>query len=320
MDVRPPSKKRIVRADYSAPPYTRPTAHSPRSTPPLRPPASPSDPQASQRTVSSAHSIHINLQLRKPSLRLRAKFRRLGLWQKVGILASLALLLFSIVIPDLSQHLFIKTYALSTAEKTLLPKEDSSLAKKIVRNQQGLRYDFNANATTAVSIGDHAFGSSGSMISASFPDDPSKEVTVNDPINNISFGLTPKFNVGSANKDSSHVFYPFNNGDGTLVYSPQASSLKEDVILTKTTSATLSFDYAISMDVGLVPKIQKDGSIGVYGADLPSLANVSTGTEKDRTLLENAKKNAAKTKLIFTIPAPFVKETNRTKSIVKAAF
>ena len=95
--------------------------------------------------------------------------------------------------------------------------------------------------------------------------------------------------------------------------------MKEDIILTKPGSDSISFEYEINDDSGLEARLESDGGIGMYGNTLLS-GEVTASTEKDVELLQKARQNAEKNILLFSIPKPIVIEADGHKSEVSAKF
>ena len=155
---------------------------------------------------------------------------------------------------------------------------------------------------------------------ASFSSDPTQGMEVTDPVSQMAVTLKPKFNLDTPRKDQNRLIYPLKGKNAVKVVSLQASGLKEDIIVNKFQGETLKFEYELQLPTGLEARLESNGSLGVYGPDSSLLGNVQTGSEADAELLENARKHAKKDTLLFTLPAPFVKERNITKSSVAASF
>jgi N-acetylneuraminic acid mutarotase len=231
--------------------------------------------------------------------------------------ASMALLvlivqLISVFTPQLAK----KAYALGTGE-SLLPKASPLLAKKITHNQQEGVYKFNDGF---VPDPDESVRNGGPQISATLYDDPLKGIMVTDAVNNIDFGLKPKFKLLTPQQKDNRLIYPLSDGTGWLVYTLQAAQAKEDILLQHANGDKMVADYELSLGDSLEARLHKNGDIGVYGSDSPVSGNVATGSAQDAELLQKARQKAVKNKLLFTLPAPFVKEHNQTKSNVKAHY
>ncbi len=156
--------------------------------------------------------------------------------------------------------------------------------------------------------------------SGSFKTDRTAEMTVTDPMNQVSFTLKPKFDPLPAKQEQNQLLYRLTNANGYLVYTARATGVKEDIVLDSFKKDTAEFAYELSLPSGLEPRLEADGSIGVYGVASALLGNVATATEQDQQLLEKARNNAAKTQLLFSIPAPVVVEGKKQLSSAQAHF
>ncbi|HSH18370.1 MAG TPA: hypothetical protein VK978_03225 [Candidatus Saccharimonadales bacterium] len=232
----------------------------------------------------------------------------------------LGLFLVSTIAAALQPFVTVKAYAVDAAARQVLPEQNTALGEllKFDATQQG--YEYNAGYTGAVNPESAMNSTAAPRITASFAADPSKGVRVTDPLSKIDFGLKPVFGLGRGRQDKNQIMYPLSGGKGYLVYTAQVSGVKEDILLGGFIGDKVTYEYELDMQAGLEARLEANGSVGVYGAALPILGNVSTGTDQDRQLLEKARKHAQKTKLLFTLPAPVVVETGKKQSQVKARF
>jgi hypothetical protein len=213
-----------------------------------------------------------------------------------------------------------KPYVMSASAKSLLPEPSKQHGELLKKNIEQQEYSFNESYTGSVNP-ESAMNSNGTpRINASFSMDPAKGVTVTDPASKVDLTLKPKFGLFEGRQEDNQLFYRLGKGSGYLVYTAQTAEVKEDIILQSFSKDRLVYDYEIGIDNGLEPKLEPNGSIGVYGSDLPINGNVSTGSEKDAELLQKAREKAPKNKLMFTIPAPVVKEKGRQESVVNSFF
>lgn len=232
----------------------------------------------------------------------------------------LLLFVISTVTAAVQPFMSVRAYALDTAAREVLPEQNEKFAEVLKYDAKLQSYEYNAGYTGTINP-DSTMDSSGSpRITAGFSSDPAKGVTVTDPANKISMTLKPKFQLGMGRQEKNQLLYPLQNGRGYLVYTAQASGVKEDILLAAFQGDRLTYDYDIELQNGLEARLEKNGSLGVYGTDIPILGNVATGSEKDRGLLEKARAKAKKNNLLFTVPAPVVIETSKTNSQVKARF
>jgi hypothetical protein len=218
-------------------------------------------------------------------------------------------------IPIIKPYFIEHTYAMGNAE-VLLPKKDPLLARKLVENYKEGKFNFNEKY---VPIGDAGKGGGPKISAASFID-PKKGLSVSDPYNNVDFTLTPKFKLLDGRKDGNRVVYPLLNGTGWLVYTMQAGSVKEDVVLKSAHGDSMVLEYELGLGDSLEARLEKGGDVGVYGSSLPVTGNVTTGSDKDAELLKRARQKAKKDKLLFTIPAPIAYEAEGVEAPVSVRY
>lgn len=234
--------------------------------------------------------------------RLRYKFLAIAAMLLVADLATL-------YVPMMQSN----AYSLGNGEG-LLEDVNSQMASRLKFDQRSKEFSFNTDqSASSESAGINR------LATAKAHADAQKGVTVTDPINNVTMTMTPKFSLMEGRKADDRIVYPLSNGNGWAVYTMKGIGVKEDIILKKVTKDTLSYSYELSLNNGLSPKIEKDGSLGIYGNGLLS-ADISAGTDKDRQLLEKARKNAPKDKLIFTIPKPVVNDVHGPANGVSAKY
>jgi hypothetical protein len=236
-----------------------------------------------------------------------------------SVLAIIFVLLFEVVVPVFNQDWQAHAYALGEADKLVLAKPNDEMGKKLQHDMKSQEYNFNADfAPEAAPANQVSFG--GAKIRAVMHDDSSKGVTVTDPYNNVDFTLTPKFDTLAARQAKNQVQYPILSGAGTLVYTAEASGVKEDILVRHQLGDKLKFSYKLGLGDQFAAKVQADGSLGIYGSSLPINGNISTGTDKDATLLQKARKKAVKDKLLFSLPAPIIHESGGRSSPARASF
>lgn len=250
---------------------------------------------------------------RGAAMRSRTQFGR--------IYAATMLFLFLVsTFAGIAQQIFpVKAYALDGAARKILPQQNPRFAEYLKQDAKNNSFVYNEGYTGSATSGSGESGAS-PRITASFSLDPAKGMTVTDTLNSLEFGLKPKFGLGMPRKDGNQIMYPLTKGRGFLVYTAQGSGVKEDILLAGAPGDTAEYTYELVLSSGTEARLEKNGSIGVYGSDLPLFGNVATGTDKDKELLQKAQKAAKKTKLFFTIPAPVVVESGTSVSQVKARF
>lgn len=225
------------------------------------------------------------------------------------VVAELAL----IIQPHLIQH----TYALGNAG-TLLDKPDPLLTSKLQFDAQQQAFVFNANYNPVLAKSDARGG--GPQITATAFKDPAKGLQVLDPQNQISFTITPRFRLLEGQQDGNRVVYPLGDGTGWLVYTMQVGGVKEDIVLDHANGNTMTLKYDLGLGNNFAARYQKDGSIGVFGADSILTSQVATGSEKDAKLLASARRSAPKTKLFFSLPPPIAYQPDHTQANIDVRY
>lgn len=261
---------------------------------------------------------HIYMQL----LRLGRWWRRLDRkyrwkWRAANIFAAVVLLagVFLPIAQDLWQH---DRYQLSAEAQQLVGETDQTLLKQLTYDPQTATYQFNQAAVQAYNptaalknqVGTASGqGNDKSLYALDVPADLSKGVTYTDTNSQLAFSLLPQFGAMSGRAEQGHLVFPL-AGNAQAVYTLKNNGLKEDIVVEKATSDTMTFSYKLQLPKTLAAKVIPDsgGAIGIYGPDPSLLGNVSYGSDKDQRLIEKARENAAKTNLIFGLPAPIIKD------------
>ena len=122
--------------------------------------------------------------------------------------------------------------------------------------------------------------------------------------------FVPQFGLANGQQQNDRIVYPLIHQAGWLVQTVQATGTKEDLILSKFQGDSLRYEYILDLGSSLEPRIEKDGSVGVYGSQLFS-GDVTTATDADAALLEKARKNATKDQLLFVIPKPYIIDSSK---------
>jgi hypothetical protein len=231
-----------------------------------------------------------------------------------------AVLLATEIAPLLQPGLDSKAYALQ-GSNSILMATNSSMSAKLKHDQKKGIYNFNEGFTPLSPATPQASAvGGGPQIIAVAHEDGSKGLEVTDPTTNVNFVITPKFAVRAPKQDSNRLIYPLADNTGWLVYTFQATQVKEDIVLKFSSGNEATYEYNLVLGDQLAARLTSDGSIGVFGSSLPISGQVSTGNDKDAQLLAKARIHAAKDRLLFTLPAPYIKETNKTKSTVAAKY
>ncbi|MBI3098488.1 MAG: hypothetical protein HYY93_09650 [Planctomycetes bacterium] len=125
-----------------------------------------------------------------------------------------------------------------------------------------------------------------------------------------AFGVTLE-GVGLPSEPASRrdgvVLYPMAGGRLSAVYRPTSTGVKEDILVTHPLALGLApLDWRLSLPPELEARLETDGSIGIYGPDRYLSGDIQIGDEKSRALIENARRNAPRTRLLYRLPAPIV--------------
>jgi hypothetical protein len=241
-------------------------------------------------------------------------------WQRVYAAVTLWLFVMSLIAMSIQPFLNDNPYYLNDAARKVLPRQSESFAKLIEFDNKTEVYNYNQSYTGQFSSENGNAGDGVARINASMGKDPAKGMTVKDPVNGVDITLKPKFRLLEGKQDQNQILYRLGGAQGYLVYTAQVTGVKEDILLGSYKKDKMVFEYELNISSALEARLEKNGSIGVYGTDLPIMGDVSTGTDKDKELLEKARQKADKNKLIFTIPKPVVVESNKTTSGVNAYF
>jgi len=210
-------------------------------------------------------------------------------------------------------------YKISPKADALIVSKNDQLATKLTYDQKQQMYEYNKGY---VPSGENSAGqTSAPKFTAKFNQDPTKGIELTDPTYQVSFTMKPKFKLNQPLKDGNRLIYPLAGKEGAKVISLRSIGYKEDIVLEKSYGDKLDFSYELALPESLEARLEKDGSLAIYGSDNTALmGNVSAGTDKDAELLKNARKNSSKTKLVFRMPAPYIKETNNRKIVKQARF
>ncbi len=216
------------------------------------------------------------------------------------------------------QPYFIKhTYALGQAE-SLLQAKDSFLGSKLQTYPQDGSFMFNQNYSPDVT---NDAISGGPVAKAMANEDPAKGLQVVDPISNAQFSIKPKFGLLAGKQDANRIVYPLQDGTGWVVYTMQATGVKEDVLLDHANGDVMTLPYEMDLDSnGLAARLRPDGSVAIYGSSSPVTGTVATGNSQDAALLQKARQRAPKDKYLFSLPAPVAYQAEHKVSSAKTHY
>ncbi|HEY3356437.1 MAG TPA: hypothetical protein VGQ83_24515 [Polyangia bacterium] len=89
-------------------------------------------------------------------------------------------------------------------------------------------------------------------------------------------------------------------------HTPEASRLKEDIILAVPQGDALVFEWDLALDPGLDARLDADGNVDVYGPSDFLAGDIQVGDERSRGLLAKLRARNAHAQLLYQIPAPVV--------------
>lgn len=245
--------------------------------------------------------------------------RRYGTSWRLASMAAVVLVVMAAVIPTVDQLLTARAYALSGDTRKLIGTNDDRLTKQLKYDATTATYQFNRAAVK--SSDDNPFSNlqaqvgtasgdegSKSLYALDVPTDTKKGVTYHDINSGLSFTMKPNFGARNGRNIDGHLVFPLQNGN-QAVYTLKNNGLKEDIVVPRVTTDTLTFDYTLDLPKTLAVKTLPDGSggIGIYSADPTLFANIQYGSESDRANVEKARENGEKTYLVFGLPAPVTK-------------
>lgn len=230
----------------------------------------------------------------------------------------MALLMLGTVFMELAKYYQADTvYKLSSQAEALVGTPKPHLAQSLKFDAKQGAYMYNQNYKPGVDIAGQA---PGPKFTGSFNKLPEKGATVTDPVTQTSVTFKPEYKTAEPVQDQNRLIYPLKGRDGQKVYTLKSIGLKEDIILNKMQGETASFVYQLELSEGTEARLESNGSLAIYGVQAELLGSVTTSTEKDAELLKKARENGPKNKLLFTFPAPFVKESGKRMSKVKTWF
>jgi hypothetical protein len=209
-------------------------------------------------------------------------------------------------------------YILSPKAQAIVAEPTRQYGYMLRLNAKTQKYEYNAGYTASK---DGLAGQTGGpKFTANFSADPMKGVEVTDPQSKLTIGFKPKFDLAAAKQIDNRLVYPLKNSNAVKVDTMYGSGFKEDVVLNKFQGDTFNLDYQLELPSDVEARLQPDGSLGIFGADQTLLGDVTTGSDADAQLLQKARQKSTKSTLIFTFPAPFVKDGSGINKAVKSSY
>lgn len=250
-------------------------------------------------------------------------------WSRMSVALVFVLSLF---VPTFLQISEARAYALTPDMKKVLGSANKNLSAKFSFDKSNNKWQFNKNGVAALTdniakqesgqdaediasglsqLAAQQAGGSGkndtSLYSVDLPLKAKEGITYYDNVTRLSFKMVPTFNTRDAKLVDDRIIYPFGGG-GKIVYTAKTNGLKEDIVLSDYIGDTLRYGYTLDLPDTLEARILDDGSIGIYSANPALFGNISFNSEEDRARVMEGRKNGHKEYLVFSIPAPFIKD------------
>jgi hypothetical protein len=263
-----------------------------------------------RRPLSPKLPIQATVTRRKRGFDLKVRFPK---FSKPLVFGLVAIILLTIVLPILQAGLVAQRYVLKSETSKLLDNPSPKMATHISHDDEAKAFYFNKAGIkdTSPSEPSQSVGTSNAseLYSAKLSEDGTKGVTIYDNVNNVSFEAIPQFATLAAKQDVNRIIYPAGATPAQVIYTLKANGVKEDIILPHATADNMSFAYKLNLGDTLEARLLESGAVGIFSADPTLFGNISFGSDTDREKVEAARKNSKKTNLVFSIPAPIIKES-----------
>jgi hypothetical protein len=242
---------------------------------------------------------------------------------------AVGLILAGIMVPVLSWMADNERYRLDGPEASVVTRPAPHLKDKLQYIQKDQQNVFNAGGQQILDqqspdvmtarVGG-AEKKTTQLYTATFPNNPSSGIVVNDNVNKVPVTFKPQFGLMSGRDEDGHVVYPLTGQDGQVVYTPKANAMKEDIVLNSASADTIVYKYELDMPKYMKAMVDADGSVGFYTADPILFGNIQFGSQKDQESTEKARENSAKTYEMFKVPAPVIVQSGVPKGNATGRF
>ena len=231
----------------------------------------------------------------------------------IAIITVAALTIINHIVDD-SYHLPLSIQAMIGPADTTLMKSQLSYSSKtktyyIDKSGIGAKSSSAAGIPSggnSITIGSH----SNSAFSLVIPTNIHQGFTTYDNTSGLSFTLTPQFDARSGRIVDNHLVYPMGLSSTKDVYTIKGNGLQENIVYNSAPKGTIKLSYKLTLPSSLQARMMSDGDIGIYSAGSYLFGNISYGSPKDQALVAKARLNAAKTTLVFILPAPQVADSD----------
>lgn len=235
-----------------------------------------------------------------------------------------------IILPVAQSVIAANRYFISHDKQALLDGTNKKLEDKLEYDAEKQTFHFNQAGNTQGAeknplqqLQKSAVGDSGAKLySVDIPRDLSKGITYYDNQQGLQFTMTPEFGSFEGEKQDGRLVYPLKDMTGQAVYTIKNNGLKEDILLDKAPeNGRLALRFKLNLPKTLEARVDPDThEVGIYSADPTLFGNISYGSDTDRQSVMKARENSPKNYRVFVIPAPIIKQTNKTGGQVGAAF
>ena len=274
-----------------------------------------------RRAVKSSHVFlarRANRYLVKPLLQLKHKYNiRLPKFVKDPWFLSVALSLI-VILAGVGYRTWHTNslYRLATSETKLLSK--SSVDKSFIKeDKKSFSYSRSAETKVGTSseqvvagVGD---GTAKLPYNASLAKNPKDGVTFSDEKGERSVTMTARYPQSAGRYQDGRVMYPSGSNEISS-YTFKRNGLKQDIIISKPSKKTQTFVWDLKLTSSLEARMLPDGGVGIYAADNILSGDITISDKKSQDLIDNARKNSAKTVLVFQLPKPFMIDQRGVKN------
>jgi hypothetical protein len=220
-------------------------------------------------------------------------------------------------------HFFIlnQSYNLTAAETKLLSK--TAVDNGQVNFKEGIlnynQQNQSKNGAAKLTVSGPTNSTSKQLYRVSLASKVSQGIKFTDANSDLPFKLTPLTPTNNGRYINGRIVYPSENAVG--IYTLRRNGIKEDIILNQSPGASYSYSWKLELGNQLEARMLPDGGVGIYSANpLLSSSNLQVSDAKSQALIDKAKKNGKKDTLVYIIPAPFITESNGTKTANNVKF
>ena len=242
-------------------------------------------------------------------------------WVSYGLFSTLVVVAIAVGSIAYIHNLINSSYNLPVNEQALIGSPDTALMKsQLTYNSKTKTYyldksgiDKSSSSTPGVPSGDNSISigsKSNSAFSLVIPTNIHQGFTAYDNTYGLSFTLTPEFDAMNAKMVDGHLVYPMGLNSTKDVYTIKANGLQENIVYNSAPAGTVKLAYKLTLPNTLQAKMMPDGNVGIYSANSYLFGNISYGSAKDQALVAKARLNAAKTNLVFVLPAPEITDND----------